>query len=152
MLIHGNIECCNFFTDLRTGKFCGNDFPHLITSSGRSLWMRFHSDSTIQYHGFRAVYTFVENPLDPITDIGRCAFQVRNLRVFVRQKSWNLGLVRLAALRRSLAPVTSLSLARITASCTTCLSTACGLCRRRRASKSTCNSLTTTWRTPTTAT
>ncbi len=51
----------------------------MITSSGRALWMRFNSDSTIQYTGFKAVYTFIENPLDDIPDIGPCTFETGGL-------------------------------------------------------------------------
>ena len=72
--------------DVRTllrvsGKFCGNNFPPEITSSGRSLWMRFISDSTIQYTGFKAVYQYIINPMDPTPDIGECAFEASGMQV-----------------------------------------------------------------------
>ena len=57
-----------------TGKHCGNKFPERVVSSGRALWMRFESDSTIQYRGFRAAYTYIENPKPPMADIGDCNF------------------------------------------------------------------------------
>lgn len=44
------------------GKFCGKDFPPLLRSQGRHLWMRFHSDENIEYNGFTAVYEFVPKP------------------------------------------------------------------------------------------
>lgn len=65
------------------GKYCGSDFPPIITSSGRFLWMRFHSDETIQYTGFKAVYTFIENPLEHAPDIGKCAFDVSGHQDFI---------------------------------------------------------------------
>jgi len=63
------------------GKYCGNQFPPIITSSGRSLWLRFRSDSTIQYMGFKAVYTEIQNPQfnndskSSLEEIGPCAFE-----------------------------------------------------------------------------
>jgi hypothetical protein len=53
----------------------------MITSSGRSLWMRFKSDSTIQYQGFKAVYSFIENPMDHMPDIGKCEFEAGDFQV-----------------------------------------------------------------------
>ena len=66
---------------LCSGKYCGNNFPPIITSSGRFLWLRFRSDETIQYMGFKAVYTFIENPLEHAPDIGNCAFDVEGYQV-----------------------------------------------------------------------
>ena len=43
--------------------------------------MRFHSDETIQYTGFKAVYTFIENPLEHAPDIGKCSFDVSGHQV-----------------------------------------------------------------------
>ena len=62
-----------------SGKFCGDKFPEMITSSGRSLWLQFKSDHTIQYHGFKAVYSFIPNPLDNLPDIGKCEFEIADL-------------------------------------------------------------------------
>ena len=59
-----------------TGKFCGNKFPPIITSSGRSLWLRFTSDDTIHYQGFKIVYTFIPDPMSKMPDIGKCAFDI----------------------------------------------------------------------------
>ncbi|XP_063974553.1 uncharacterized protein LOC135161167 [Diachasmimorpha longicaudata] len=47
------------------GLFCGKSFPPEITSTGRYLWLHFHSDDTIQYGGFKAVWTTVPRPTDP---------------------------------------------------------------------------------------
>ncbi len=47
-----------------------------MVSSGQSLWMRFTSDETIQYPGFRAVYRYIRNPKPPIADIGECVFDL----------------------------------------------------------------------------
>ena len=43
--------------------------------------MRFISDSTIQYQGFKAVYQYIVNPLDPKPDIGDCAFEAGGVQV-----------------------------------------------------------------------
>jgi len=58
------------------GKFCGSDFPPMITSSGRSLWLRFVSDGTIEYRGFKAVYNYISNPLESLPIIPKCEFEV----------------------------------------------------------------------------
>ena len=58
------------------GKFCGNKFPPIITSSGRSLWLRFTSDNTIEYQGFKIVYTSIPNPEGPMPDMGKCKFDI----------------------------------------------------------------------------
>ncbi len=60
----------------RAGKHCGSRFPERVVSSGQSLWMRFTSDETIQYPGFRAVYRYIRNPKPPIADIGECVFDL----------------------------------------------------------------------------
>lgn len=44
------------------GRYCGSTFPDMITSSDRYLWLRFMSDDSIEYSGFRAVYNFIDKP------------------------------------------------------------------------------------------
>lgn len=44
------------------GTFCDKNFPPEITSKSRYLWLRFHSDDTIEYKGFKAVWTMVPRP------------------------------------------------------------------------------------------
>ncbi|XP_033171210.1 uncharacterized protein LOC117148103 isoform X1 [Drosophila mauritiana] len=52
------------------GKFCGTDFPPEITSKERYLWLHFHSDETIEYTGFSAVYEYLDRSRDaPSTDL-----------------------------------------------------------------------------------
>ncbi|XP_037932467.1 neuropilin and tolloid-like protein 2 [Teleopsis dalmanni] len=52
------------------GKYCGTDFPDEITSKERYLWLHFHSDESIEYSGFTAVYEFIDrNREAPITDL-----------------------------------------------------------------------------------
>ncbi|XP_076322385.1 neuropilin and tolloid-like protein 2 [Tachypleus tridentatus] len=46
------------YSDL-IGRFCGASFPPLLKSSDRHLWLKFSSDDSIEYLGFRAVYKFV---------------------------------------------------------------------------------------------
>lgn len=41
------------------GRYCGHQFPPMLKSTSRSLWLRFYSDDNIEYSGFRAVYTSV---------------------------------------------------------------------------------------------
>jgi len=58
------------------GTFCGSDFPPIITSSSRSLWLRFVSDATIEYGGFKAVYDYIPNPLETLPLIAKCEFEL----------------------------------------------------------------------------
>jgi len=51
------------------GKFCGFKFPPIIISSGRSLWLKFVSDGTIEYNGFRVVFSFIPNPSETLSSI-----------------------------------------------------------------------------------
>ncbi|XP_067046524.1 tolloid-like protein 2 [Acropora muricata] len=48
----------SFSTSARKGTYCGSNAPS-ITSSGRYLWIRFRSDSSLSYKGFDARYTIV---------------------------------------------------------------------------------------------
>lgn len=61
-------NCENDFLEIRDGahgysdlmgRYCGNTFPPIITSQDRYLWLRFRSDETLEYKGFRAVYEFI---------------------------------------------------------------------------------------------
>ncbi|XP_015118412.1 uncharacterized protein LOC107042055 [Diachasma alloeum] len=49
----------------QVGLFCGKSFPPEITSKGRYLWLHFHSDDTIQYSGFKAIWTTIPRPTAP---------------------------------------------------------------------------------------
>lgn len=44
------------------GRFCGNQFPSIISSSDKYLWLYFHSDESIEYIGFEGVYNFTARP------------------------------------------------------------------------------------------
>ena len=64
-------NCQNDFLEIRDGpwgysdklgRFCGNEFPPIITSKDQHLWLRFYSDESLEYRGFRAVYDFIKNP------------------------------------------------------------------------------------------
>jgi len=64
-------------------KYCGSNFPPMITSSGGSLWLRFVSDGTIEYSGFRAVYNFIPNPLESIPFISKCEFEIGGITNYI---------------------------------------------------------------------
>ncbi|XP_067046523.1 tolloid-like protein 1 isoform X2 [Acropora muricata] len=49
-------------TSARKGTYCGSNAP-TITSSGRYLWIRFRSDSSVSYKGFDARYTIFKAPV-----------------------------------------------------------------------------------------
>lgn len=65
-------ETCEYDRlEIRDGQFgysdlidviCGHNFPTEISSTDRYLWLRFKSDESIEYSGFRAVYTFIPLP------------------------------------------------------------------------------------------
>ena len=48
-------------TSTRKGTYCGTYAPNIF-SSGRYLWIRFRSDSSLSYKGFDARYTIVTAP------------------------------------------------------------------------------------------
>ncbi|XP_069678374.1 uncharacterized protein Neto [Periplaneta americana] len=48
--------------DRLINKFCGSNFPPMIMSTSRYLWLRFVSDDTIEGSGFTAVYESVLPP------------------------------------------------------------------------------------------
>ena len=63
-------DCKNDYLEIRDGAhgyadllgtYCGDNFPPMITSKDRFLWLRFHSDESLEYHGFKGVYYFIEN-------------------------------------------------------------------------------------------
>ncbi|XP_063908039.1 bone morphogenetic protein 1 homolog [Zophobas morio] len=71
--IEESSNCDNDFLEVRDGmhgyntllekKFCGiNEFPPIIQSSDRYLWIHFKSDENIEYRGFRAVFEYVDRP------------------------------------------------------------------------------------------
>ncbi|XP_076045117.1 uncharacterized protein LOC143027627 [Oratosquilla oratoria] len=87
-------ENCEYdFLEVRDGAFgysplrnryCGQQFPPKLTSEDRHLWLRFHSDDTIQYQGFRAVYEFFRNEAIDRPEIGPCHFEVSGVQGIVQ--------------------------------------------------------------------
>ncbi|XP_023168034.1 neuropilin and tolloid-like protein 2 isoform X2 [Drosophila hydei] len=77
--IEAKEECKFDFLEIRDGqygfstligKYCGTDFPPEITSKERYLWLHFHSDDTIEYTGFSAVFEYLDrNREAPSTDL-----------------------------------------------------------------------------------
>ncbi|KAH9362517.1 hypothetical protein HPB48_015569 [Haemaphysalis longicornis] len=63
---------CEFdYLEIRNGAYaysplearlCGDTFPKPVQSEGRHLWLKFASDASIEYTGFKAVYTFKPAP------------------------------------------------------------------------------------------
>ena len=69
--IEESVDCKHDYLEVRDGqhgysnllgKFCGRKFPEEITSKSRFLWLRFNSDESIEYNGFKAVWTTVPRP------------------------------------------------------------------------------------------
>ena len=44
---------------------------------------RFVSDGTIEYEGFKAVYSFIPNPLETLPFIPKCEFEVGGATGFI---------------------------------------------------------------------
>ncbi|PRD24651.1 UNVERIFIED_CONTAM: Neuropilin and tolloid-like protein 2 [Trichonephila clavipes] len=40
-------------------KFCGHEFPPMLTSKDQFLWLKFSSDDSIEYEGFKAIFKFI---------------------------------------------------------------------------------------------
>ncbi|KAK0174589.1 hypothetical protein PV327_010347 [Microctonus hyperodae] len=66
-----NNECRFDYLEVRDGRhgfstligiYCDKNFPPEITSKSRYLWLHFHSDDTIEYKGFKAVWSMVPRP------------------------------------------------------------------------------------------
>ncbi|XP_045128548.1 neuropilin and tolloid-like protein 1, partial [Portunus trituberculatus] len=74
------------YSDLQ-GKYCGRDFPPIITSKGRYIWLRFTSDENIQYKGFRAVYSFMKNPEPPQPEEPQCEFEVSGMQGLISNEN-----------------------------------------------------------------
>uniref|UniRef100_A0A1B0G3P9 CUB domain-containing protein n=1 Tax=Glossina morsitans morsitans TaxID=37546 RepID=A0A1B0G3P9_GLOMM len=65
------------------GKYCGRTFPPEITSKERYLWLHFHSDESIEYQGFTAVYEFIDRNRDaPSTDLN-CTIEKDGFEGFI---------------------------------------------------------------------
>ncbi|RZF33315.1 hypothetical protein LSTR_LSTR007660 [Laodelphax striatellus] len=72
----------------RIGLFCGHDFPPVLTSSDRYLWLRFHSDETIEYSGFKAVYSQIPKPTGlpgEHPELGMCRIETEGYEGFVNR-------------------------------------------------------------------
>ncbi|CAH2097382.1 unnamed protein product [Euphydryas editha] len=61
-------ECAYDFLEIRDGvkgyarllgKVCGEAFPRQIISTGPNVWLKFHSDDTIEYEGFQININFI---------------------------------------------------------------------------------------------
>ncbi|XP_055910064.1 neuropilin and tolloid-like protein 1 isoform X2 [Eupeodes corollae] len=65
------------------GKYCGEDFPPMITSKERHLWLHFHSDESIEYSGFTAVYEFIDRPKEAISTELNCTLEKDGYEGFI---------------------------------------------------------------------
>ncbi|XP_026728615.1 neuropilin and tolloid-like protein 2 [Trichoplusia ni] len=64
-------ECAYDYLEIRDGyygyadllgRFCGQAFPRTLKTKGPHVWLKFHSDDTIEYDGFRINIEFKEGP------------------------------------------------------------------------------------------
>lgn len=67
--VESSDDCKYDFLELRDGPFgyspllgryCGKQHPPMVHSLSRYLWIRFKSDDSIEYGGFRVVYEFYQ--------------------------------------------------------------------------------------------
>ncbi|XP_026468099.1 neuropilin and tolloid-like protein 2 [Ctenocephalides felis] len=47
---------------MQIGQYCGQEFPPMVTSRDRHLWLHFQSDENIEYSGFKMVYEYILRP------------------------------------------------------------------------------------------
>ncbi|XP_070506869.1 uncharacterized protein Neto [Chironomus tepperi] len=71
------------------GQFCGHNFPDMITSKDRFLWLRFNSDENIEDKGFKAVYEFIPRPTSVIYDETECIIHVNGSEGWVNHTMVN---------------------------------------------------------------
>ncbi|XP_058445270.1 uncharacterized protein LOC131426503 [Malaya genurostris] len=67
------------------GKYCGSNYPPMITSKDRFLWLHFHSDENIEYSGFVVIYDFVPRPTSSVYDDEGCRIEVSGMEGFVNR-------------------------------------------------------------------
>ena len=65
------------------GRFCGNNKPSPIHSSGRSLWIEFDSDLTTNEKGFSATYTTVGTILLLLSQIFEVLIHIADCYVLI---------------------------------------------------------------------
>ncbi|XP_046386437.1 uncharacterized protein LOC124156137 [Ischnura elegans] len=77
------------------GRFCGHNFPPMITSSGPFLHLKFHSDESAEYSGFHAVYTVIPKPenLDNVP-VENCFFNVGGDEGFINKSDISAERIR----------------------------------------------------------
>jgi hypothetical protein len=64
-LLEGHRQCRNDYLDIydgpslnspRVGRYCGANRPFPVTSSGSKLYIRFKTNSALEFKGFKAVF------------------------------------------------------------------------------------------------
>lgn len=69
----------------KLGQFCGHEFPPIITSKDRHLWLHFHSDDNIEYSGFTAIYESIERPSSSMVNAQECNIRLEGDEGWVNQ-------------------------------------------------------------------
>lgn len=52
------------------GKYCGTNFPPMLTTTDRYMWLHFQSDENIEYQGFTIKFEFIPRPT-------QCKYQLK---------------------------------------------------------------------------
>ncbi|KAJ8710371.1 hypothetical protein PYW07_009737 [Mythimna separata] len=64
-------QCANDYLEIRDGyfgyanllgKFCGEEFPETLKTKGPNVWLKFHSDQSIEKEGFKIIVEFKDGP------------------------------------------------------------------------------------------
>ncbi len=65
------------------GRYCGQESPNFVRSSGRYLWIKFVADSELEANGFLARYNFTQGK-SCVFVISICIFFVKYLSVYAK--------------------------------------------------------------------
>ncbi|KAJ8710535.1 hypothetical protein PYW08_009050 [Mythimna loreyi] len=64
-------QCANDYLEIRDGyygyadlmgRFCGSEFPRILQTKGPNVWLKFHSDKSIEKEGFKIIVEFKVAP------------------------------------------------------------------------------------------
>ncbi|XP_072323246.1 neuropilin and tolloid-like protein 1 isoform X8 [Scyliorhinus torazame] len=72
------------------GRYCGQNIPPFITSSGRYLWIKFVADGELESVGFLARYNFIPDPefahLGALKPLPVCEFEMEGPEGIIESK------------------------------------------------------------------
>ncbi|CAK1590842.1 unnamed protein product [Parnassius mnemosyne] len=96
--IEDHPECIYDFLEIRDGekgyanklgKFCGQNFPPQITTTGPFAWLKFHSDATIEYEGFHINVDIIQSPSNSHKIPASCYIKLSGIQGIIDSKEIN---------------------------------------------------------------